>query len=294
MIERFTAISRAKVNLALQVLYKRGDGFHEIETVFQSVDLRDELDVQLRNDGEILITCTDPDIPSGESNLCHKALRLMRRFAGKGLGATVHIEKRIPHSAGLGGGSSNAAAMILAVNAGCDLGLPIDTLESVALEIGSDVPFMLHGGTMLGRGRGERLSRLESLKRCYFLIVKPPVNISSRWVYENINFRLTKNRYRFNLKRLNTVLARFPKVALSFKNDLENVVCPAFPLIGGLLDQLLSCDPRFASMSGSGSALFAVFDSEAKASGLAERFSIKGCFTSVVEPSPRAIDLRPS
>ena len=163
----------------------------------------------------------------------------------------------------------------------------------MALRLGSDVPFMLYGGTMLGRGRGEKLTRLDNLKKCYFLIVKPTVNISTSWVYENINFRLTKNRYRLNLKQVNTILARFPNVALSFRNDLENVVCPAYPPISGILDELLSSDPCFAAMSGSGSSVFAIFENEGKASGLAERFSIRGCFTAVVEPTPRAIELYP-
>jgi 4-diphosphocytidyl-2-C-methyl-D-erythritol kinase len=287
------AIARAKVNLSLEVLYRRGDGYHEIETIFQSVDLYDELTIDFANNREIAITCTDPDIPTDDNNLCSKAIAEMRRFV-PGLGASIHIRKQIPHSAGLGGGSSDGAAVILAVNEAFALDLPSKTLEEVALRLGSDVPYMLYGGTMLGRGRGEKLTKLDNLKKCYFLIVKPPVDISTSWVYENINFRLTKNRYRLNLKRVNTVLARFPKVVLSFKNDLENVVCPAFPPIAGILNQLLSCDPCFAAMSGSGSAVFAIFENEGKASGLAESFSIRECFTAVVEPSPRAIDLCPT
>ena len=147
---------------------------------------------------------------------------------------------------------------------------------------------------MLGRGRGEKLSKLDNLKKCYFLIVKPPVDISTSWVYENINFRLTKKRYRLNLKQVNTILTRFPRIALSFRNDLENVVCPAFPPISGILDELLSNDPCFAAMSGSGSSVFAIFENEGKASGLAESFSMRECFTAVVEPSLRAIDLCPA
>jgi 4-diphosphocytidyl-2-C-methyl-D-erythritol kinase len=286
------AIARAKVNLSLEVLYKRGDGYHEIETILQSVNLYDELDIDLATDGRITITCDDPDIPTDSGNICWKAITEMRRFV-PGLGASIHIRKQIPHSAGLGGGSSNAAAVILAVNSHFSLDLPADQLEAVALKLGSDVPFMLYGGTILARGRGEKLTRLDGLKRCYFLIVKPSVNISTSWVYNNINFRLTKHRYRLNLKQVNTILARFPRIALSFKNDLENVVCPAFPPIAGILDELLAKDPCYAAMSGSGSSVFAVFVNEGKASGLADSFSMRECFTAVVEPSPRAVDLYP-
>ncbi|MFH1755945.1 MAG: 4-(cytidine 5'-diphospho)-2-C-methyl-D-erythritol kinase [Candidatus Latescibacterota bacterium] len=287
------AIARAKVNLALKVLYKRGDGYHEIETILQSVDLFDELNIEFTQDGRIAITCTDPDIPTDDKNICWKAVLGMRQMV-PGLGARIHIRKQIPHSAGLGGGSSDAGAVIMAANEVFDLNLPAKKLEQVAISVGSDVPFMLYGGTMLGRGRGEKLTRLENLKKCYFLIVKPPVDISTSWVYENINFRLTRGRYRLNLKQVNTILAHFPKIAMSFKNDLEDVVCPAFPQISGILDRLLSCDPSFAAMSGSGSAVFAIFENEGKASGLADRFSMRGCFTTVVEPSLRAVDLCPA
>jgi len=291
--QRISAIARAKVNLSLEVLYKRGDGYHEIETIFQSVNLYDELTIDFRDDGRIILTCSDPDIPTDDGNICWKAIHAMQQFV-PGLGASIHIRKQIPHGAGLGGGSSDAAAVILAVNRIFALDLPRETLEEVALKLGSDVPFMLYGGTMLGRGRGEKLTRLDNLKKCYFLIVKPSVNISTSWVYENINFRLTKNRYRLNLKQVNTILARFPNVALSFRNDLENVVCPAYPPISGILDELLSSDPCFAAMSGSGSSVFAIFAKEGKASGLAERFSTRECFTTVVEPSPRAVELYPA
>jgi 4-diphosphocytidyl-2-C-methyl-D-erythritol kinase len=287
------AIARAKVNLALEVLYKRGDGYHEIETIFQSVDLYDELTIDFQKDNNIAITCTDPDIPLDNRNICSKAVMEMRQFVPD-LGASIHIRKQIPHSAGLGGGSSDGAAVILAANDSFALNLPKKTLEEVALKLGSDVPYMLYGGTMLGRGRGEKLFRLDNLKKCYFLIVKPPVDISTSWVYENINFRLTNKRYRLNLKQVNTILTRFPKIALSFRNDLENVVCPAYPPISGILDQLLSNDPCFAAMSGSGSSVFAIFENEGKASGLAESFSMRECFTAVVEPSPRAIELSPA
>lgn len=290
---RIFAVSRAKVNLSLEVLYKRGDGYHEIETIFQSVDLYDELTIDFTSDKRIAITCTDPDIPTDGGNICWRAIGEMRQFVPD-LGATIHIRKQIPHGAGLGGGSSNAAAVLLAVNEAFALGIPKKDLEKVALRLGSDVPYMLYGGTMLGRGRGEKLTRLDNLRKCYFLIVKPPVNISTSWVYENINFRLTKNRYRLNLKQVNTILARFPKVALSFRNDLENVVCPAFPLISGIMDRLLAEDPCYAAMSGSGSSVFAIFENEGKASGLAEGFSMKECFTAVVKPSPRAVDLCPA
>ncbi len=280
--------------MALEVLFKRRDGFHEIETILQSVNLYDELDIRLNRSGEVVIICSDPEIPTDETNLCHRALDRMRGYAGRDLGALIHLDKRIPQSAGLGGGSADAAAVILAVDRGEHLDLPLAELEKAALDCGSDVPFMLRGGTMLGRGRGEVLTPLAGLRRGVFLIVKPPVDIATASVYRNVNFQLTRHRYRFNLKAVNAVLSRFPDVTLSFRNALEDVVCPSYPAVREALEELLVSRPYFASMTGSGSALFAIVDSEERATRLADRFSIRGFFTAVVDPSPRAVDLCPA
>jgi 4-diphosphocytidyl-2-C-methyl-D-erythritol kinase len=146
---------------------------------------------------------------------------------------------------------------------------------------------------MLGRGRGERLTPLEPLTGGHFLIVKPPVDISTADVYKNVNLTLTKHRYRINLKAVNSLLTRFPNVSLSFRNALEDVVCPSYPLVAEVLGELLATQPRHAAMSGSGSALFALYESEAKAKKYAEEFSVRGFFTAVAEPSMRAIDVLP-
>jgi 4-diphosphocytidyl-2-C-methyl-D-erythritol kinase len=285
------AVTRAKVNLSLEVIRRRRDGFHEIETIFQSIDLADRLAIDWTDDGSIELTCSNPNIPTDDSNLCHRAITAMRRYAGHSLGARIHIQKNIPASAGLGGGSANAAGVILAVDAALNLKLPKDELESVAAQLGSDVPFMLHGGTMLGRGRGEKLTPLEGMKGGYFLIVKPPISISTAWVYGNLKLALTKHRPRTNLKTVNAVLSRFPAVTATFRNALEDVVCPAYPVVSGVLDELLSTHPCFASMSGSGSALYAVYDSEAKAVEAAERFSVREFYSSIARPAKRAVEI---
>ena len=285
------AITRAKVNLSLEVIRRRGDGFHEIETIYQSISMADELNIEWNGDGVIEISCSDPGIPVDATNLCHRAVVAMRRHAGEDLGARIHIEKRIPSSAGLGGGSANAAGVILAVDRALKLRLPMEKLEAVAAGLGSDIPFMLHGGTMLGRGRGEILTRLDEMKECYFTIVKPPVSISTAWVYENLNLALTKHKPRINLRMVNAVLARFPGVTASFRNALEDVVCPTHPVVSGILDELLATRPSFASMSGSGSALYAIYDNEAQAVETAERFSVKEFVCSVATPAKRAVEI---
>jgi len=282
--------TRAKVNLHLEVLGRRQDGFHEIETIFQTVDLADAMELEPTRDGRVEITCSEASIPTDEANICHRAVLAMRRFAGPTLGARIHLDKRIPAGAGLGGGSANAAGVILGICKGLGLRVSDGRLHRLAAELGSDVPFMLHGGTMLGRGRGERLTPMTAIGPSWFVIVKPSVSISTAWVYSSLSFRLTPDRTRLSLKAANSVLARVPAVRTPFRNALEAVVCPAHPVVAGVLDELLSLRPCLASMTGSGSALFAVFDDERRAAAVAERFSVRGFFTSVVLPAKRAVE----
>ncbi|MFQ5511273.1 MAG: 4-(cytidine 5'-diphospho)-2-C-methyl-D-erythritol kinase [Candidatus Krumholzibacteriia bacterium] len=290
---RYRARARAKVNLALEIIRRRRDGYHELETILQSVNLYDELELEFDHSGRIDIDCSDPAIPTGPGSLCYRAVAKVARFCGREIGAKIHIDKRIPTGAGLGGGSSDAAAVLLAADRALGLGASAAELGDLALELGSDVPFMLCGGTMLGQGRGEVLTPLEPLRAGYFLIVKPPISISTADVYKNVNLTLTRHRYRINLKAVNSLLARFPTATFSFRNALEDIVCPSYPQVSEALGELLATRPRHAAMSGSGSALFAIYESEAKAKKLAGEFSVRGFFTAVAKPSARAVDIRP-
>jgi 4-diphosphocytidyl-2-C-methyl-D-erythritol kinase len=284
-------VTRAKVNLSLEVIRRRPDGFHEIETIFQSIDLADRMRIELTDDAKVELTCDVPDIPTDETNLCVRAVVAMRALAGRSLGARIALEKHIPAGAGLGGGSSNAAGVILAIDHALQLETPQKSLDRVAASLGSDVPFMLRGGTMVGRGRGEILTGLEPVRGGFFVIVKPPVSIPTAWVYSHLNFRLTGHRHRLNLRAVSAVLARFPRAQLPFRNALETVVFPAYPAVGKLWEDLVSERPCFASMTGSGSAVYAIFDRAARAAEVAERFSVRGLFASVAEPAKRAVDI---
>ncbi len=285
-------ITRAKVNLSLEVIRKRPDGYHEIETILQSIDLADRLRIQITDDGRIDLECDAPEIPVDESNLCHRAIVAMRKVAGPSLGARITLEKKIPPGAGLGGGSANAAGVILAVERALRLETPPKTLGAIAAALGSDVPFMLRGGTAVGRGRGEILTPIDALKRGVFVIVKPEVSIPTAWVYSNLNFRLTHHRPRLNLRAVSAVLARFPKTELPYRNALEDIVFRVYPSVAKVLEQLIAERPCFASMTGSGSALYAIFDRETRAREVAERFSVRGLFASVAKPAKQAVDIR--
>lgn len=290
--DRLHITTCAKVNLSLEVIRRRDDGYHEIETILQSIDLSDQIDLELTSDSRIEIECSAPEIPTDERNLCHRAILAMRPLAGPSLGARMRIEKHIPSGAGLGGGSSNAAGILLAVCRGLRLDVPKEKLQRVAAALGSDVPFFLHGGTMLGRGRGELLTPLEPLKRGVFVIVKPEVSIPTAWTYSQPSFGLTSHRPRLNLRAANSVLARFPRSALPFRNALEAAVVPAYPAVARILEELFSEQPCFASMTGSGSAVYAIFTHEDRAVEVARRFAQRGLFASVAKPTRQAIEIR--
>jgi len=248
--------------------------------------------IELTNDGVVAIECDTPGIPTDETNLCHRAIVAMRAVAGRSLGARITLQKGVPAEAGLGGGSGNAAGVMLAVVRALRLGVSMGSLERIAASLGSDVPFMLHGGTMIGRGRGEKLTPLQPLKGGFFVVVKPEVSIPTAWVYSHLNFRLTGHRPRINLGAVSAVLARFPGASLPFRNALEEVVFPAYPSVSKLWEELVSERPCFASMTGSGSAVFAIFDREDRAAEVAERFSVRGLFASVAKPAKQAVDIR--
>lgn len=285
-------ITRAKVNLSLEIIRRRRDGYHEIETIFQSIDLADEIDIEVTDDARISISCDVDGVPCDERNLCHRAVVAMRAHAGENVGARISLRKRIPTESGLGGGSANAAGVMLAIARARGLEIKPSALVRTAATIGSDVPFMLYGGTMLGRGRGEELTALTPVGGGIFVIVKPELSISTAWAYANYSFRLTKHRPRLNLKSVNAVLARFPGASLSFRNALEDVVCPSHPVLNSALEELFSEHPSFASMTGSGSALYAVFDDEDRAVTVAKRFAERGFFTSIAKPAKRAVDIK--
>ncbi len=284
--------TRAKVNLSLEVIKRRPDGYHEIETIFQSIDLADRMRIELTDDARVEIRCDMPGVPTDETNLCHRAIVALRSVAGRSLGARIDLEKHIPIGAGLGGGSSNAAGVLLAVNRALALEIPPKRMEKLAAGLGSDVPFMLYGGTMVGRGRGEILTPIEPIHGGFFVVVKPEVAIPTAWVYSNLNFRLTRLRPRLNLRAVSAVLARFPKAEWPYRNALESVVFPAYPTVAKLWEELVNERPCFASMTGSGSAVFAIFDRASRAAEVAERFSVRGLFASVAKPAKQAVDIR--
>ncbi|MHC4592694.1 MAG: 4-(cytidine 5'-diphospho)-2-C-methyl-D-erythritol kinase [Planctomycetota bacterium] len=181
----------AKINLYLEVLGQRPDGFHEIRTVMQAVSLCDELSFSARGDGQVVLSCSSPDLPLDDRNLVVRAARLLKGRYGTEQGASVELHKRIPVGGGLGGGSADCAVTLLALNRLWGLGVPLDELTETATELGSDVPFFLWGGTALCEGRGERVSPLPCLQPMHYVLVMPPYSVATGQVYSAAETALT-------------------------------------------------------------------------------------------------------
>lgn len=244
----------AKINLGLRVLGRRPDGYHEIETLFQSVDLHDVLTLVPHQDPQILVTVTSPwPIPQGRENLVYRAAELIFRHTGVRAGVHIHLEKRIPVGAGLGGGSSDAAATLVGLRELFQLQLSDAELSQLALELGSDVPYFLRGGLCRGRGRGEILERLPSqLERHSFVLSKPDCALSTEGVYREYDVLRAQG---------------WPPPAaqlcegIDCANDLEEAAIRLCPPLQELRRAVSEVHPDLWGMSGSGPTYYAAWRS---------------------------------
>lgn len=254
----FELPSFAKVNLTLRVLGRRDDGFHEVFTILQMVSLHDTLRFELMG-GDIRLTCDDARIPTDSSNIVLRAAEKMRSRYQVSLGASIHIEKRIPSPGGLGGGSSNAAVTLLALNRLWKIDAPIDKLSSIGSELGADVPFFLHGGTAHGTGTGSTIEPTDDQASMDMIIVTPDVSVSTRSAYASLAAEPLTNADAERIL-LNYYLgaARGPEMV----NDFEKMVFAAFPEIERVKATLLELGAETALMSGSGASVFGIFDNE--------------------------------
>lgn len=238
----------AKVNLTLQVLGRREDGFHEIETLMAPVGLADRLEITLRGDDHIELTCSDPSLPTGASNLAHRAAAAFGKHTGKVFGVDIHIQKNIPHGAGLGGGSSDAAAVLIALNRLLGTMLPEENLERLAATMGSDIPFFIRNRPAICRGRGEILEGFEGLPAAEILLVKPPFPVPTPWAYQTWA----------EAEKSSATFQQFHG-SIPLMNDLEAPVFSKYLVLPVLKDALRAHGSVSAAMmSGSGSTIFAI------------------------------------
>ena len=265
----------AKINLGLHIHKKTEDGFHELETILQMVTWFDEL--QLEGTCEkVELFCDTPEIPNDETNLVVKAARLLQKhFPGRCAGVNITLKKSIPSGAGLGGGSGNAAGVLLALNHLWDLKISRENLIALSGELGSDVPFFLISPCAIGTGKGEILEPIKNPINLYVLMIYPNLPLSTPWVYGNLKLKLTKHKN--NISILTNFLMRsdFAQLGAGLYNDLEPIVFKRYPEILEIKNELLRSGAGGALLSGSGSTVFGIFDNPDLAKKALARFAGK-------------------
>ena len=254
--------SYAKINLGLEVLGQREDGYHELRTLFQTIDVHDDLVLRPRPRA-VSVRCAHPLVPADRTNLAVRAALDLRRYAGVTAGVEIEIEKRIPVGGGLGGGSSNAAAVLLGLDRMWRLGLGPAGLHPLARRLGADVPFFLLGGTALGLGRGDEVYPLRHQLRSRVVLVDPGIPVSTARVFARVDARLTP---RENSTSIFHFVSRELEGAGGYRllvNDLEEAAMEEAPAlrdrVGRIRDVLRGKGARVAALSGSGSSFFGLF-----------------------------------
>ena len=247
----------AKVNLGLAVQRKRSDGYHDIATIFLKISLADTLCFEMIP-RDIVIECDHPEVPSDRRNLAYKAAALLHPLA-PGRGMRIRIQKAIPVAAGLGGGSSDAAATLLGLNALWELQLPFRELIRYGTQLGADVPFfMLPVNAALGLGRGDDLSPLSCPREFFLVLVKPSLAVSTAWVYQHLSFELTLRQNNTNILKQHLESGDIASLGGALLNDLETVVLPHFPVVQEIKQALWQPGVVGVCMSGSGPTVYAL------------------------------------
>ncbi len=257
----------AKLNVHLRVTGRRPDGYHELVSVMIPVSLVDGVEIRPRNEKGIELVCTGRTVPSGEENLVWRAARTFLEAGAVHEGVSIHLHKRIPPAAGLGGGSSDAAATLLALNRIWPGRMGASALFRLAVDLGADVPFFLEGTPALARGIGEVLERLDYWPDLCYVLVNPPVEISTAWVYGQVRIQLTthENDYIFGVLRRDGF-----SVAELLENDLERVTEARYPVVKQIKKALLEAGAAGALMTGSGPTVFGVFQARSEAETAAQ------------------------
>lgn len=282
--------SYAKINLYLDVLRRRRDGYHDIETVFQTVGLADELFLT-EQPARVSLSCSNPDLDISGSNLVFRAATLLKERTGCPRGVKIQLEKRIPISAGLAGGSGNAAATLIALNHLWDLQLTDIQIRDVALELGSDVPYCTIGGTVAARGRGEELVPLPPLKETWFILIHPGIAVSASRVYNDplLEFSVEKPfaGWTRSFRRAMRLVLQGDYARAVF-NRMEGLVFAGRPDLAEAKQKLLDKGCVAAGMSGSGATIFGICTSQREALGIAG--TLEQYKTSVVCSVPMAVE----
>jgi len=278
-VNSITLKAPAKVNYLLDVIRRRPDGYHDLRMVMQRVNLCDELTITLTDSPGISVRCGKVGVPDGPGNIAWKAAKALFELASSSQGAEISLIKNIPVAAGLGGGSSDAASVLMGINELLQLELSDQRLMEIGVKLGADVPFFIFKKTALAEGIGEALTAMPEMPAAWVLLVNPGVHVSTAWVYKNM---LLTNRG--ELAKLPSLYGSVMDICSIFSNDLESVTIPAFPVIADIKDGMLRHGALGAMMSGSGPTVFGLFqDQETAEQARAALTGDTGWFAAVVE-----------
>ncbi len=253
----------AKINLSLDVLYKREDGFHELEMVMTTVDLADRVELELIKDDRIIIQSQTRFVPDDERNLAYKAAKILKDKFNINTGVSISIEKHIPVAAGLAGGSSDAAAVLRGMNKLWDLGLSIDELAKIGAEIGSDVSFCVYGGTALAKGRGEVITPLPPPPNCWVVLSKPSIGVSTGEVYEHLDVNTVNHPSTQSMVRA-IHNGDYESMCNNLGNVLESVTLTRYPEVKNLKEDMKRFGADAVLMSGSGPTVFGLVQHDSR------------------------------
>jgi len=259
-----TVLAPAKVNLCLHVLAKRDDGYHDLAMLVQRITLYDRLEIELVPDGDVTVECPGLELAVGAQNIVEKSARLFLQHVGSGQGVKITVDKKIPAAAGLGGGSSDAAAVLEALDDMLGTGLPRAELRALGRRLGADVPFFLYKQTAWATGIGDRLEAWPGLPSVWLVLVNPGIAVSTAWAFQNLGQNLGLTHHRSIAK-----LPRFPQgisaLVRLLHNDLEVVTCQHHPVITTIKERLIASGAGGALMSGSGPTVFGLFAERGRA-----------------------------
>lgn len=263
----------AKINLTLDALYKRTDGFHELETIMTTIDLADRIDLFLREDQKITLESSSGLVPHDERNLAYRAALLLQEKIGVKKGVHIRIDKHIPVAAGLAGGSSDAAATLRGCNRLWDLGLTETELIELAAELGSDVPFCVYSGTALAKGRGEILIPLPTPPLCWVVMAKPPISVPTADIFQRLVVDQIKNRPNTEEMVKAIKLRNYQSIIQNLDNVLEPVTFQLYPEVEKIKEKIKQFGTDGVLMSGSGPTVFSLVQSERRAKRLVNSLS---------------------
>ena len=261
-MERISINAMAKINLGLDVLRRRENGYHDVKMIMQTVNIYDTLDFVKLQESKIVVKTDTMELPTDENNLIYKAAKLLFEKCGVIEGVEITLTKRIPIAAGMAGGSTDAAAALVGINALFDLNLSMDELKEIGVKIGADVPYCIEGGTALSEGIGEILTKLPDAPDCFVVVAKPEISVSTKYVYENLHANELK--YHPDIDGMVKAIREndLDGVCKRMENVLETVTETKYPVISELKKLLKDAGAENSLMSGSGPTVFAIFKEE--------------------------------